>query len=488
MESAQGGGPRRPRIEVWAPLAEQVEIEWTPVAGSTNGSHEGHLAGSTSTNWSKLPQLQREPMTPVGDGWWGWDGPGPALASGTASGLGGGTGSGEPGGPASGMTLDYAFVLDGAEPALPDPRSAWQPHGVHGPSRTFDPTAFTWTDDEWRGPRSGAGVLGSVVYELHLGTFTPEGTLDAAATRLDHLVDLGVDVVELMPVAAFPGRWGWGYDGVDLWAVHDGYGGPAALQRFVDGCHARGLGVALDVVHNHLGASGNYLARVRPLLHPGAPHPVGPVGQPRPRGLRTGAPVPARELAALVPRLPRRRAAARRRARAQGRLAAALPRRAVRRRGGARHDARPTARPGRRERPQRHRDGHSHRAGRPRHDGAVGRRRAPRAARGPHGRGARLLRRLLRRRRPRRGRTARRPRQGAHPRLPPRRQPVDLPRPPLGQPGRRRAARRPPAPGLPADARPGRQPDGGGPRLGRPRARPARPLGRRSTSSARPRR
>lgn len=160
--------------------------------------------------------------------------------------------------------LDYAFILDGAQPALPDPRSAWQPAGVHGPSRYVDPADFTWSDADWRGPRAGAGLLGGVVYELHLGTFTEEGTLDAACTRLDYLVDLGVDVVQLLPVAAFPGRWGWGYDGVALYAVHDGYGGPAALARFVDACHARGLGVCLDAVYNHLGPSGNYLANFGP--------------------------------------------------------------------------------------------------------------------------------------------------------------------------------------------------------------------------------
>jgi len=230
-------------IEVWAPLAERVEIEWT--------------GGVTSTNGSTSPQPQRDAMTATGDGWWRWQ-PGPQREDdATASDDGDGTASAP-------LVLDYAFVLDGQEPALPDPRSAWQPHGVHGPSRTFDPRTFDWSDDGWCGPRSGTGVLGSVIYELHIGTFTPEGTLDAALARLDHLVDLGVDVVELMPVAPFPGRWGWGYDGVDLWAVHDGYGGPAALQRFVDASHARGLGVALDVVHNHLGASGNYLARFGP--------------------------------------------------------------------------------------------------------------------------------------------------------------------------------------------------------------------------------
>ncbi|MDT0164840.1 malto-oligosyltrehalose trehalohydrolase [Actinotalea sp. AC32] len=150
---------------------------------------------------------------------------------------------------------DYAFAVDGGDPR-PDPRSPWQPHGVHGPSRTFDAGAHEWQDAAW----AGRDVRGAVVYELHIGTFTPAGTLDAAIERLDHLVDLGVDVVELMPVAAFPGVHGWGYDGVALYAVHEPYGGPAALQRFVDAAHARGLAVCLDVVHNHLGPSGNYLS------------------------------------------------------------------------------------------------------------------------------------------------------------------------------------------------------------------------------------
>ncbi len=194
-------------------------------------------------------------MTAVGDGWWRWEAP--ATAS-------------------PGMALDYAFVLDGAEPAVPDPRSAWQPHGVHGPSRTFDPTQLTWTDHDWRGPRDGQGVLGGVVYELHVGTFTAEGTFDAAVERLDHLVSLGVDVVNVMPVAAFDGQWGWGYDGVGLYAVHDPYGGPVAFARFVDACHARGLGVCLDVVHNHLGASGNYLARFGPFFTTAHGTPWGP--------------------------------------------------------------------------------------------------------------------------------------------------------------------------------------------------------------------
>ncbi|UNX53357.1 malto-oligosyltrehalose trehalohydrolase [Georgenia sp. TF02-10] len=154
---------------------------------------------------------------------------------------------------------DYAFRLDGG-PALPDPRSPWQPAGVHGPSRTFDPAAHAWGDAGWAGRSS----LGAVVYELHVGTFSAAGTFDGALAHLDHLVDLGVDMVELMPVAAFPGTHGWGYDGVALYAVHEAYGGPAGLQRFVDACHQRGLTVCLDVVYNHLGPSGNYLGAYGP--------------------------------------------------------------------------------------------------------------------------------------------------------------------------------------------------------------------------------
>jgi maltooligosyltrehalose trehalohydrolase len=160
---------------------------------------------------------------------------------------------------AAGPGDDYAFSLDGGT-ARPDPRSRFQPHGVHGPSRVVDGSQFPWTDAGWPGPR-GAGA---VYYELHVGTFTPEGTFDAAIAELDHLAALGVDAVEVMPVAAFPGRRGWGYDGVALWAVHEAYGGPDALRRFVDACHARGIGVLLDVVYNHLGPSGNYLAEFGP--------------------------------------------------------------------------------------------------------------------------------------------------------------------------------------------------------------------------------
>ena len=156
---------------------------------------------------------------------------------------------------------DYAFVLDGGEPR-PDPRSPWQPQGVHGPSRRYDHSAFAWTDEHWR----GVPLAGSVLYELHVGTFTPAGTFDAAIARLDHLASLGVSAVELLPCNAFAGRWGWGYDGVAWYAVHEPYGGPDGLKRFVDACHARGIGVVMDVVYNHLGPAGNYLPEFGPYL------------------------------------------------------------------------------------------------------------------------------------------------------------------------------------------------------------------------------
>ncbi|WP_151525486.1 malto-oligosyltrehalose trehalohydrolase [Serinicoccus kebangsaanensis] len=153
----------------------------------------------------------------------------------------------------------YAFSVDGGI-AVPDPRSRHQPDGVHAPSRLVDSSTFAWSDAGWR----GVPMERAAVYELHVGTFTAEGTFEAAATRLDHLVGLGITVVELMPVAAFPGRHGWGYDGVAPYAVHDAYGGPEGLARFVDAAHAAGLAVWLDVVYNHLGPSGNYLAQAGP--------------------------------------------------------------------------------------------------------------------------------------------------------------------------------------------------------------------------------
>jgi maltooligosyltrehalose trehalohydrolase len=160
----------------------------------------------------------------------------------------------------------YGFVLDDDPTVLPDPRSARQPTGVHGRSQLWDPTSASWTDTEW----TGRPIAGSVIYELHIGTFVPAGTLDAAIDKLDYLVDLGVDHVELMPVNAFNGIEGWGYDGVLWYTVHEPYGGPDALVRFVDACHARGLGVLIDAVFNHLGPSGNYLPKYGPYLSAGS--------------------------------------------------------------------------------------------------------------------------------------------------------------------------------------------------------------------------
>lgn len=192
--------------QVWAPEASRVEVE---VDGSAH------------------------PMAPLPDrdGWWTADAP----------------------------AGDYGFRLDGGPP-LPDPRSPRQPYGPDGLSRPVDHAAFRWSDTPWQ----GRPLPGAVVYELHIGTFTPGGTFEAAISRLDHLVELGVDFVELLPVCPFPGRHGWGYDGVSLWAVHEPYGGPDGLKRFVDAAHRKGLGVILDVVHNHLGPSGNYLPAYGP--------------------------------------------------------------------------------------------------------------------------------------------------------------------------------------------------------------------------------
>ncbi len=157
---------------------------------------------------------------------------------------------------------EYGFVLDDAPAVLPDPRSRRQPRGVHDLSAWFDPEAHDWQDSAW----TGRQLAGSVIYELHIGTFTSDGTLDSAIERLDHLVELGIGFVELLPVNAFNGTHNWGYDGVLWYAVHEGYGGPAAYQRFVDACHRRGLGVIQDVVHNHLGPSGNHLPEFGPYL------------------------------------------------------------------------------------------------------------------------------------------------------------------------------------------------------------------------------
>jgi len=155
----------------------------------------------------------------------------------------------------------YGFRVDGRGP-FPDPRSRRQPNGVHALSQAFDPGDHPWSDKAW----TGRQLAGSTIYEMHLGTFTPEGTLDAALTRLPHLASIGVDFIEVLPVNAFNGTHNWGYDGVLWYAVHEGYGGPAAYQRFVDACHAADIGVIQDVVYNHLGPSGNYLPQYGPYL------------------------------------------------------------------------------------------------------------------------------------------------------------------------------------------------------------------------------
>lgn len=153
----------------------------------------------------------------------------------------------------------YRFRLDGGE-WLPDPASRWQPEGVHGPSAVFDESVVRWHDADW----PGVELDGAVIYELHVGTLTAEGTFDAAVRHLPRLVELGVTLVEVMPVAAFPGERNWGYDGVFAFAVQESYGGPAGLARFVDAAHRFGLGVLLDVVYNHLGPEGNVLGRYGP--------------------------------------------------------------------------------------------------------------------------------------------------------------------------------------------------------------------------------
>ena len=157
---------------------------------------------------------------------------------------------------------DYGFLVDDDARVYPDPRSPWQPNGVHGLSRVYDHSRFAWSDARFQAPP----LASAIIYELHVGTFTAQGSLDAAAEKLDYLVKLGITHVELMPVAAFEGRYGWGYDGVALFAVHEPYGGPDGLKRFVNAAHAKGLAVLLDVVYNHFGPSGNYTGKFGPYV------------------------------------------------------------------------------------------------------------------------------------------------------------------------------------------------------------------------------
>ncbi|HYO67265.1 MAG TPA: malto-oligosyltrehalose trehalohydrolase [Archangium sp.] len=150
----------------------------------------------------------------------------------------------------------YKYRLDGGE-AFPDPCSRFQPEGPHGPSQVVDPTRYAWKDEGWQ----GITLKGQVLYELHIGTFTPEGTYEAAARKLPLLEELGVTTLELMPLHTCPGRFNWGYDGVQLYAPHPAFGSPDALRRLVDEAHRLGLGIILDVVYNHLGPDGNYLSQ-----------------------------------------------------------------------------------------------------------------------------------------------------------------------------------------------------------------------------------
>lgn len=153
-----------------------------------------------------------------------------------------------------GPDTDYKFVLD-EELERPDPASHFQPEGVHGPSRVVDHNAYKWSDTTW----PGVPPEKMVTYELHVGTFTPEGTFAAAAKRLDDLADLGINATEVMPVSQFPGSRNWGYDGAYIYAVQNSYGGPEAFKAFVDNCHQKGIAVVLDVVYNHMGPEGNYI-------------------------------------------------------------------------------------------------------------------------------------------------------------------------------------------------------------------------------------
>lgn len=154
----------------------------------------------------------------------------------------------------AGHGTDYAFLLDDDPTPYPDPRSFWQPKDVHSSSRVMDHVKFEWTDKNFR----PIPLPSSVIYEMHVGTFTQAGTLDSAIERLGYLYELGITHVELLPISSYEGKYSWGYDGVAIYAPDESYGGPEAVKRFVNACHAQGLGVILDVVYNHFGPAGNY--------------------------------------------------------------------------------------------------------------------------------------------------------------------------------------------------------------------------------------
>ncbi|MFI7481421.1 malto-oligosyltrehalose trehalohydrolase [Kocuria sp. M1R5S2] len=231
------------RFDVWAPHARSVTVRiegvdhpMIPAASLPEGSPAGTAA--RREDWWTLPDDADVPAGTVRYGY------------------------------LLGKTFDEGSPEERSQVSdvLPDPRSRRQPQGVHDLSCTFDPSAHEWGDTSW----TGRTLAGSVIYELHIGTFTPAGTLDSAVERLDHLVELGVDFVELLPVNGFNGEHNWGYDGVLWYTVAESYGGPAAYQRFVDACHQRGIGVIQDVVYNHLGPSGNYLPLFADYFKPGS--------------------------------------------------------------------------------------------------------------------------------------------------------------------------------------------------------------------------
>jgi maltooligosyltrehalose trehalohydrolase len=178
----------------------------------------------------------------------------------------------------------YLYQVDGRRP-IPDPATRFQPTGVHGPSEVIDPGAFVWSDGSW----TGVPQRELVFYELHVGTFTPEGTFAAASARLPALRDLGITAIELMPCADFPGRWNWGYDQAALYAPSRAYGRPDDLRAFVDAAHGLGLAVFLDVIHNHLGPDGAYVCAYAPMHSSGHRTPWGPainLDGPDSRGVR----------------------------------------------------------------------------------------------------------------------------------------------------------------------------------------------------------
>ena len=225
---------------VWAPRSENVRLVIWPAG-----------------------QRREEPMQPIGDGYFEF-----VLPPGEW-----------------GHGLRYAYRVAGADLDLPDPVSRWQPDGVHQPSAVLDPRTFTWHNSTWPGLRQ----TGLVIYELHVGTFTDEGTFEAIIPRLAALVELGVTAIEIMPVAQFPGDRNWGYDGVHLYAAQNSYGGPLGFARLVDAAQVRRLGRNSRLRLQPSRPRGELPRAVRPLLHRPAPHPLGPGAELRRTRLRTDA-------------------------------------------------------------------------------------------------------------------------------------------------------------------------------------------------------